>query len=154
MWKHLLNRRVLKFFRGSPTMTISTSDGLGSLQVVSESDIMCQRGGWAPKGVDTRRCANMDAGPRREVDWGIPHQLKKGTSRVPVKTLDPEERCFVNGFWSHIGWGGERNIIYKGTSAGENAGPRKEVNCEILRRLGKEWNILYKRTERLGPKKR
>ena len=36
------------------------------------------------KGVDMRRCASKDAGPRREVDLvgveGVPHRLKKGTS--------------------------------------------------------------------------
>ena len=30
--------------------------------------------------VGTRRCASEDAGPRRGVDWGLPHRLKKGTS--------------------------------------------------------------------------
>ena len=33
------------------------------------------------------------------------------TQRVPTKTLDPEGEWIVR---SHIGWGGERNIFYKG----------------------------------------
>ena len=31
-------------------------------------------------GGGTRQCANKDAGPRREEDWGVPHRLEKGTS--------------------------------------------------------------------------
>ena len=30
--------------------------------------------------LDMRRCASKDAGPRMRVDWGVPHQLEKGTS--------------------------------------------------------------------------
>ena len=44
--------------------------------------------------------ANKDAGPRRGVDWGVPHRLKKGTS-------------VAEGGWivrPHFDWGGEQNI--------------------------------------------
>ena len=30
--------------------------------------------------LDMRRCASKDAGPQMRVDWGVPHQLEKGTS--------------------------------------------------------------------------
>ena len=32
------------------------------------------------RGVDTRRCANKDAGPQRWMDWGVPHRLEKRMS--------------------------------------------------------------------------
>jgi len=53
--------------------------------------------------------ASKDAEPRREVDCEIPRRLKRGTS--VSEDADPEERWTVR---SHIGWGGERNILYKG----------------------------------------
>ena len=35
------------------------------------------------KGVDTRRCASKDAGPRRGVDLGaVPHRLEEGKSAL------------------------------------------------------------------------
>ena len=30
--------------------------------------------------MDTRQCTSKDDGPRIVVDWGVSHQLKKGTS--------------------------------------------------------------------------
>ena len=55
---------------------------------------MCQQGRWALKGVD----------------WGgIPHRLEKGMSAS--KDAGPRRGWIVR---SHIGWGGERNILYKG----------------------------------------
>ena len=42
---------------------------------------MCQLSHCSPKGVDMRRCANKDAGPRTGVDLvAVPHRLEKGTS--------------------------------------------------------------------------
>ena len=80
--------------------------GLGPLQMASEPDTKrCASEEADPlRGVDMRRCASKDAKPRRGVDWGcptsigegnecqqgrwapkvvdwgVPHQLKKGTS--------------------------------------------------------------------------
>ena len=55
----------LTAIRNRPKRTISTSSELELLQMVSEPD--------------TERCANEDAGPRRGVDFEIPHQLERGT---------------------------------------------------------------------------
>ena len=58
--------------------------------------------------VDTRRCASKDTGLEGG-GLGVPHRLEKGPSSA--RTLGPE------GGWigrSHIGWRGERNILYKG----------------------------------------
>ena len=70
--------------------------GHGSLQLVLEPD--------------TERCASKDAGPkvgwiwwRSHIDW-----RKEG---VPTRTLGPEGGWIV---MSHISWGGEQNILYKG----------------------------------------
>ena len=62
----------------------------------------------SPEGVDTRRCASKDAGLRRGVDWGVPHRLEKGTSAS--EDAGPRRGWIVR---SYIGWGGERNILYK-----------------------------------------
>ena len=51
--------------RESPKRTISTSGGLGLLQMVSEPD--------------TEWCASEDVGLPRGVDCEIPHQLERGT---------------------------------------------------------------------------
>ena len=59
-------------------------------------------------GVDTRRCASKDVGPRR--GWIGRSHIDWRKERVPTKTLDPEGVWIVR---SHIGWGGERNIFYK-----------------------------------------
>ena len=49
---------------------------------------MCQQGGWAPNGVDTRRRASEDAGPQRR--WiGGSHTDWRG-ERVPERMLDLE----------------------------------------------------------------
>ena len=48
--------------------TVSTSDGLRLLQIISESDI--------------ERCASEDVGPPRGVDYDIPHRLERGTKSV------------------------------------------------------------------------
>ena len=73
MWKPLPSRHVLKTLRGSPKRTISASNGLGLLQMISEPD--------------TGRCASKDAGPRRGLNWEVPHQLEKGIS---ARTLGPK----------------------------------------------------------------
>ena len=52
--------------RKIPKRTISTSGGLGLLQMVSKPDI--------------GRCASEDARPRRGVNCEIPHRLERGTS--------------------------------------------------------------------------
>ena len=49
-----------------PKRTISTSGGLGQLQMVSE--------------LDTGQCASEEARPLRGVSCKIPHRLEKGTS--------------------------------------------------------------------------
>ena len=56
--------------------------------------------------VDTRRCANKDAGPHRgAVDLGVvPHRLEEGKS------------------------------------ASENAGPQREVDCDVPHWLGRRTN--------------
>ena len=53
----------LTVIRNGPKRTISTSDGLGLLQMVLKPE----------------RCANEDTGPPRGVDCEIPHQLERGT---------------------------------------------------------------------------
>jgi len=52
------------FVRESPKRTRSVSGGLELLQMVSK--------------LDTRRCANEDAGLPKGVDCKIPHRLKRG----------------------------------------------------------------------------
>ena len=41
---------------------------------------VCQRKRWAPKGVDTRRCASKDARSQTEVDYEILHRLEREMS--------------------------------------------------------------------------
>ena len=84
--------------------------GLGLLQMVLEPDTgrrvsdevepwmrvdktVCQQGRWASKGVDWGS----------HIDWRM--------ERVPARTLGPKGGWIVR---SHIGWGGERNILHKG----------------------------------------
>ena len=50
--------------RNEPKRTISTSGGLGLLQMILE--------------LDTKQCVNEDAGPKG-VDCEIPRQLERGT---------------------------------------------------------------------------
>ena len=104
----------------------------------------CQRGRWAPKGVDLGavlhrleegKSASEDVGPQRGWIWGRSH-IDWRKERVPTRTLGPEEGWIwgwshidwrkekvpartlgPKGGWivmSHIGWGGEQIIIYKG----------------------------------------
>ena len=79
-------------------------------------------------------CANKDAESQMRVNWEGPHRLEKGTSvsaelhrevnceiprqlgkrvdtrgGVPTRTLYPDRRWIVR---SHVGWRGERSIIY------------------------------------------
>ena len=67
---------------GKLKRTISASEGLGLFQMVSELDIeRCASEKVEPqRGLDMRQCASKDAGPRKEVDWGVPCRLEKGTS--------------------------------------------------------------------------
>ena len=90
------------------------------------------------RGVDTRRCASKDAGPRRGGGWIM---------------------------MSHIGWGGE-NTIYKGRfvptfslfpeggrqetggrCASKDVEPRRGVDCDVPHWLGRRTNTIYKGTE-------
>ena len=43
--------------------------------------------------------------------FGGGSHIDRRKERVPARTLGPEGGWIVR---SHIGWGGERNIIYKG----------------------------------------
>ena len=99
--------------RESPKRTISASGGLGPLQMESKPDTeRCASEKAQPRrggGVDMRRCASKDAGHRRRVDWGVPHRLEKGTSAS--KDVGTRRGQIVR---SHIGWGREQNILYKG----------------------------------------
>ena len=74
-------------FKNLEERTISASGELGLLQTVLKLDTgRCASEEDEPRrGVDTRRCANKDTGSGR--GWIVR---------------------------SHIGWGGERNILYKG----------------------------------------
>ena len=49
---------------------------------------MCQ-GDYSLKGVDTRRCASKDAGPKRGWIWQGSH-IDWRKERVPARTLDPK----------------------------------------------------------------
>ena len=82
VWKPLPSRRVLKTWRESPNRTISTSGGLGLLQMVSESDIerCANEETKLRRRANTRPCARKDVGPRKEGGLGVPHRLEKGTS--------------------------------------------------------------------------
>ena len=87
---------------------MSTNGGLGSLQMVSEPDTrQCASEEVEPRrGVDTRWCANKDAGPL--VGWIRGSHVDWRRERVPARTLEPEGGWIVR---SHIGWGGERSIV-------------------------------------------
>ena len=64
-------------------MTISARDGSRPLQMVSKTDTRrCVSLLVVPRRrVDTRRCANKDAGSQRGVDLGaVLHRLKEGKS--------------------------------------------------------------------------
>ena len=66
-----------KLERESPKRTVSTSGGLGLLQLVSEPDTerCASEEAEHRRGVDTRRCASKDAGPRRGLDLGGPTSI-------------------------------------------------------------------------------
>ena len=67
----------------------------------------CQRGHWAPKGVD---CDVPHWLGKRGVDLVVvPRQLEKGTSAS--EDTGPRRGWIV---MSHIGWGGEQITFYKG----------------------------------------
>ena len=55
----------LTALRNGPKRTISTSGGLGLLQIVSEPD--------------TKQCASKNLGPPSGVDFEIPHRLERRT---------------------------------------------------------------------------
>ena len=59
--------------------------------------------------LDTRRCVSEEAEPRRGVDWEVHINLR--SERVSARMLGLEEEWIVR---SHVGWGGDRNIFYKG----------------------------------------
>ena len=94
--------------RKSQKRTIFAKCGLGLLQIVSE-----------PK---TGSCASKEAEPQREWTRGsVPARTLGGggmggptsiveRERVPTRTLGLEGGWIVR---SQIGWGGERNILYK-----------------------------------------
>ena len=115
VWKHLSSRCVLKSFEGklereSLKRTISATGGLELLQMVSDpgtGDVSVKRlsleGGWTRDGVPARTL-----GPEGGGLW-VPHQLEKGMSGS--EDGGPRRGWIVR---SHIGWGGERNILYKG----------------------------------------
>ena len=65
-----------------PSRTISASGGLALLQMVSESDTgrCVSEEAESQMGLNTRRCANKDAGSRKRVDWGVQHRLEKEKS--------------------------------------------------------------------------
>ena len=113
--KPLPSRRVLKSWgearKGKPKKTISTSDGLKPLQMVSEPDTgWCASKeakswrGWTWGSVSIRML-----GSEKGVDWGVSHRLEKGMS--VSEDAEPRRGWIVR---CHIGWGGERNILYKG----------------------------------------
>ena len=59
--------------------------------------------------MDKRHCANKDVEPRRGLIGGSHIDWRR--ERVPARMLGPEWGWIVR---SHIGWGVERSIIYKG----------------------------------------
>ena len=84
----------------------------GPLQIVSEPDTgRCVSLLAVPRrGVDTRRCASKDAGPKGGWIWRRSH-IDWRKERVPARTLGPEGGWIV---MSHINWGREQITIYKG----------------------------------------
>ena len=70
---------------------------------------MCQQGGLALKGGGHEAVCQQDCWATKGVGWGVPHRLEKGTS--------VSEDAGLQKGWivrSHISWGGERSIFYKG----------------------------------------
>ena len=105
--------------RENPKRTISASGGLDGYkwyQSQTPDDVPARR--LTPKEVDTRRCANKDAGPQRGWTQG----------GVPTRTLGPKkgghEAVYQQGHWPQRGvdWRVPQRLE-KGTSASEDAGP-------------------------------
>ena len=128
MWKPSPGRHVLKALRESPKEKVQKGQyqlavDLGCYKwyqsqtpdnvrqcVILLAVLKVSSFSLFPRGVDTRRCASKDAGPKGRVDLGtIPHQLEEGKSSSV--SLGPEGGWIVI---SHIGWGGEQITIYKG----------------------------------------
>ena len=89
---------------------------------------MCHRGGYSPKGVDTRRCANKDAGP------------KGGRfGRGPTSIGERRGRWALKGWIlvSHFGWGGEQNTIYKEALRGSPKGKAQSRQYLLAVDLGR-----------------
>ena len=59
VWKHLSSKCVLTTLKGSPKGKAVTNG------IRARHRATCERGSWALKGVDTRRCASKDAGTQR-----------------------------------------------------------------------------------------
>ena len=119
VWKSLPNRRVLKTLRGSP------------------------------KGKAQRRQCRLAVGLGR-YKW---YQKSQTLGDVRARRLFPEggrheavcqsRRSAPRG----LDLLGVPHRLEKGTSASEDAGLRRGVDCEILHRLGGERNTLYKGVE-------
>ena len=63
--------------------------------------------------VDTRRCASKDVGPPKGGGSGLGGSyIDWRRERASAKTLG-SERGWIE--ISHIGWGGEQNILFKGS---------------------------------------
>ena len=56
------------------------------------------------------------------VDWWVPHRLEKGMR--PNKDTKPQRGWIMR---SHIGWGGNRNILYKGVKTSSSETPFKTL---------------------------
>ena len=107
--KLLCSRNVLKLLRESPNRTISGSSWFELLQMLSSQTLGdlpvrtlgLERGRLAvPHQLENGTSAREDVGPRRWMDYEIPHRL--GRRRVPTRALG--SRRIVR---SHIGWGGD-----------------------------------------------
>ena len=87
----------------SPKRTISASGGPGSLQMVSKSDIgRCASLLAVPRrGVDTKRCASKDAGPKGG-------RFKGGPTSIGERKECQQERWAPKGSGVHIDWRKER----------------------------------------------
>ena len=108
----------------SPKRTISASGGPGSLQMVSELDTgRCASLLAVPRrGVDTRRCASKDAGPKGWWIWG--HRTMCQPSRCSPKGVDTR-RCASKdaGPQRGVDLGAVPHRLEEGKSASEDAGP-------------------------------
>jgi len=106
--------------------------------------------------------------------WDPTSVGKREQERVSARTLDLEgewtvrshinwrgngcqccEDAWPKGRWimrSHIGWGGEWNERERGTSASEDAGPWRRVDCEIPHWLEKRTMNECQRRKDVGPR--